>query len=60
MTFRADAAQFIVETSPLFKLHLFMGMSIFVIFPFTRLVPYLERIRCGDLSEPRLQLVRTR
>lgn len=38
VTFRGDAAQFIVAASPIFKLHLFMGMSLFVIFPFTRLV----------------------
>lgn len=38
VTFRGDAASF-VQTAPLiFKLHLFMGMSLFVIFPFTRLV----------------------
>ncbi|ERE06781.1 respiratory nitrate reductase subunit gamma [Pseudogulbenkiania ferrooxidans] len=38
VTFRGDAADFIVSASPVFKLHLFMGMSLFVIFPFTRLV----------------------
>ncbi|POZ60450.1 respiratory nitrate reductase subunit gamma [Chromobacterium alticapitis] len=38
VTFRGDAASFIAEASPVFKLHLFMGMSLFVIFPFTRLV----------------------
>jgi len=38
VTFRGDAALFIISASPVFKLHLFMGMSLFVIFPFTRLV----------------------
>ncbi|MEQ6292545.1 respiratory nitrate reductase subunit gamma [Vogesella sp. GCM10023246] len=38
ITFRGDADQFIVTASPIFKLHLFMGMSLFLIFPFTRLV----------------------
>ena len=38
VTFRGDAASFIVDASWVFKLHLFMGMSLFVIFPFTRLV----------------------
>lgn len=38
VTFRGDAAQFIIEAPLIFKLHLFMGMSLFVIFPFTRLV----------------------
>ena len=37
-TFRGDAAGFIVGAPVLFKLHLFMGMSLFVIFPFTRMV----------------------
>lgn len=38
LTFRGDAAQFIADAPLIFKLHLFMGMSLFVIFPFTRLV----------------------
>ena len=38
VTFRGDAAGFIVDAPWIFKLHLFMGMSLFVIFPFTRLV----------------------
>ena len=38
MTFRGDAASFMVAASPIFKLHMFMGMTLFVIFPFTRLV----------------------
>ncbi len=38
VTFRGDAASLIEDASIIFKLHLFMGMSLFVIFPFTRLV----------------------
>lgn len=38
VTFRGDAASFIVDAPLIFKLHLFMGLSLFVIFPFTRLV----------------------
>jgi nitrate reductase gamma subunit len=38
VTFRGDAASFIVDAPLIFKLHLLMGMSLFVIFPFTRLV----------------------
>jgi len=38
VSFRGDAASFIIDAPLLFKLHLFMGMSLFVIFPFTRLV----------------------
>lgn len=38
LTFRGDAATFVAGVSPMFKAHLFMGMTLFVIFPFTRLV----------------------
>jgi nitrate reductase gamma subunit len=38
VTFRAGAADFITAAPLIFKLHLIMGMSLFVIFPFTRLV----------------------
>jgi len=38
LTFRGDAAGFIIDAPLVFKLHLFMGMSLFLIFPFTRLV----------------------
>ncbi|HEX5372035.1 MAG TPA: respiratory nitrate reductase subunit gamma [Aquabacterium sp.] len=38
VTFQGDAASFITDVSPVFKIHMFMGMSLFAIFPFTRLV----------------------
>jgi nitrate reductase gamma subunit len=38
LTLRSDAASFVIDAPLVFKLHLFMGMSLFVIFPFTRLV----------------------
>ncbi|MFJ1300605.1 respiratory nitrate reductase subunit gamma [Pseudomonadota bacterium AL_CKDN230030165-1A_HGKHYDSX7] len=38
VTFRGDAASHVAEAPFLFKAHLFMGLSLFVIFPFTRLV----------------------
>ena len=38
VTFRGGAAEFMVGTSPIFKLHIIMGMTLFIIFPFTRLV----------------------
>ena len=38
VTFRAGAPELLVGASPVFKLHMFLGMSIFLIFPFTRLV----------------------
>ena len=38
VTFRGDAASYIADVPAVFKLHLFLGMTLFVIFPFTRLV----------------------
>jgi len=38
VTFRAGAPELLNEASWVFKLHMFLGMSIFLIFPFTRLV----------------------
>ncbi len=37
-TFQAGAPQLLNDASWVFKLHMFLGMSIFLIFPFTRLV----------------------
>jgi nitrate reductase gamma subunit len=38
VTFRAGAPELLAEVSWVFKAHMFLGMSIFFIFPFTRLV----------------------
>lgn len=38
ITFNGEAAAQIVGVSPVFKLHMFMGMTLFILFPFTRLV----------------------
>lgn len=38
VTFRMDAPQLLAEAGWIFKMHMFLGMSIFLIFPFTRLV----------------------
>ncbi|WP_218016494.1 respiratory nitrate reductase subunit gamma [Curvibacter delicatus] len=38
VTFRAGAPELLVEASWVFRAHMFLGMSIFLIFPFTRLV----------------------
>ncbi len=38
VTFRAGAPELLQEASWVFKAHMFLGMSIFLIFPFTRLV----------------------
>ena len=60
VTFRGDAAQFIVTASPIFKLHLFMGMSVFVIFPFTRLVHVWSGFGAVSYLGRAWQLVRPR
>ncbi len=38
VTFRGDAASYIVDVPFIFKLHLVLGMTIFLVFPFSRLV----------------------
>ncbi len=41
-TFRAGASDLIRDVAPVFKLHLFLGLTILLIFPFTRLVHMLS------------------
>lgn len=38
VTFQPDAAGYVIDAAPVFKLHLVLGMTIFLIFPFSRLV----------------------
>lgn len=38
ITFRGNAYEFVVDSNILFKLHISLGLVIFVVFPFTRLV----------------------
>ena len=38
VTFRSGGVELLAEASWIFKLHMFLGMSVFLIFPFTRLV----------------------
>jgi nitrate reductase gamma subunit len=42
VTFRSGAAEFILEEAWVFKAHLFLGMTIVLMFPFTRLVHVLS------------------
>jgi nitrate reductase gamma subunit len=60
ITFRGDAAEFIVAAPLLFKLHLFMGLSLFVIFPFTRLVHVWSGFASVSYITRAWQLVRSR
>lgn len=41
-TFDPRAAGYILDVAPIFKLHLFLGLTILLIFPFTRLVHMLS------------------
>lgn len=41
-TFEAGAAAYVADAHWLFKLHLFLGLTIFLVFPFTRLVHMLS------------------
>ncbi|MDQ1259309.1 MAG: respiratory nitrate reductase subunit gamma [Giesbergeria sp.] len=38
VTFRSGAVELLAEAGWIFKMHMFLGMSVFLIFPFTRLV----------------------
>lgn len=42
VTFRSGASDFIIQEPWVFKAHLFLGLTIFLIFPFTRLVHMLS------------------
>ncbi|MEO8407451.1 MAG: respiratory nitrate reductase subunit gamma [Oxalobacteraceae bacterium] len=60
LTFRGDAASFIIDAPLVFKLHLFMGMSLFLIFPFTRLVHVWSGFGAVTYLGRAFQLVRPR
>ena len=58
-TFDGNAASYIEDANILFKIHIFLGLTIFLIFPFTRLVHMLSApIRY--IWRPGFQIVRTR
>lgn len=38
LTLQSGSWQFVADVNPIFKAHLFLGMTIFLVFPFTRLV----------------------
>lgn len=62
VTFRADAAAFVVGQALVFKLHLVLGVTLFLIFPFTRLVHVFSGISAPFkyLTRPGYQVVRKR
>lgn len=59
LTLHPAAADLIADVSPIFKLHLFLGMTIFLVFPFTRLV-HVWSVPVWYLGRTGFQVVRTR
>ena len=57
VTFQPGAADFLVGQHWLFKLHLFLGITIFLVFPFTRLV-HIWSVPIGYLLRNGYQIVR--
>jgi nitrate reductase gamma subunit len=41
-TFNPEASGYVADAAPIFKLHLFLGLTILLVFPFTRLVHMLS------------------
>jgi nitrate reductase gamma subunit len=60
VTFQAGAAELLVEAGWVFKLHMFLGMTIFLIFPFTRLVHVWSGFAAIGYAVRPYQIVRTR
>ena len=58
-TFDPKAWTYVTEVAPIFKLHIFLGLTIFLVFPFTRLVHMLSA-PVYYLLRPGWQLVRSR
>jgi len=59
VTFQGGAAGFIVGESWVFKLHIFLGLTIFLVFPFTRLV-HIWSVPLQYLTRSGYQIVRKR
>jgi nitrate reductase gamma subunit len=59
LTLRSDAWMLAADTHPIFKAHLFLGMTIFLLFPFTRLV-HVWSAPVWYLGRRGYQVVRTR
>jgi nitrate reductase gamma subunit len=59
LTLRPGAAALVADVNPIFKLHLLLGMTIFVVFPFTRLV-HIWSAPVWYLGRTGYQVVRTK
>lgn len=60
VTFRGSAASYLEDVNLLFKLHIFMGMTFFFIFPFTRMVHVWSGFASVSYLGRAWQLVRRR
>jgi nitrate reductase gamma subunit len=60
LTFRGDGASFVANAPLIFRVHLFMGMTLFVIFPFTRMVHVWSGFASVGYLGRAWQLVRSR
>jgi nitrate reductase gamma subunit len=59
VTLNPGAASFVADANPIFKLHMLLGMTIFLVFPFTRLV-HIWSAPIWYLGRRGYQVVRTR
>ena len=59
LTLQPSAAGYVADVNPIFKAHLLLGMTLFLIFPFTRLV-HIWSAPVWYLFRPGYQVVRTR
>jgi len=60
VTFRGNAVELLVGAGWVFKAHLFLGMTIFLVFPFTRLVHVWSGFAATTYAVRAWQLVRPR
>lgn len=61
-TFQPGAADYLADAATVFKLHIFLGLTIFMLFPFTRLVHMLSGFAAPVrfILRPGYQIVRSR
>ncbi len=59
-TFRSGAAGFIVDVAPVFKAHLVLGLTVFLVFPFSRLVHIWSGFGAVAYLTRAYQIVRSR
>ncbi len=59
LTLQPEAAGYVLDANPLFKIHMLLGMTIFLVFPFTRLV-HVWSAPVWYLGRGGYQIVRTR